>query len=151
MTSSAPAPSQPAWPRPAASAAIFRGGTVLLAERGGGPRRGYWSLPGGKVEPGERALAAAVREIREETGLEVAIAGLLDVHDVIIRGHGGGLEAHYVLSVYYGTCDTGEPVAATDISDARFVPLAEVARYRLTEGAHRLIQEAASRLGVAQS
>lgn len=137
------------WPRAAASAAIFRGSTVLLAERGNGPRRGVWSLPGGKIEAGETSREAALREIREETGLEVDLAGLLDVHNAIIRDAAGNLEAHYLIAVYYGTCRTGHPVAATDISDARFVPLDEVASYRLTEGAARLIVEASRRLNLA--
>ena len=99
-----PAPSivdgePPSWPRAAASAAIFRGNTVLIAERGHGPRKGVWSLPGGKIEAGETAAAAAVREIQEETGLTVELAGLLDVHDIIIKDQAGALTAHYLLAV----------------------------------------------------
>lgn len=138
------------WPRAAASGAIFRGERVLIAERGGGPRKGYWSLPGGKIEPGETAAGAAAREIREETGLEIAIAGLLDIHDVIGRDAGGNVQHHYVICVFYGTCETGEPCAATDISDARFVTLDELAGYRLTDGATRLIHEAHRRLRLAR-
>jgi 8-oxo-dGTP diphosphatase len=137
------------WPRGAASAAIFRGGMVLLAERGQGPGKGTWSLPGGKIEAGETAAAAAVREIAEETGLAVDIAGLLDVHDVMIRDGAGVLTGQYLLAVYYGTSAQGTPVAATDISDARFVPLAEIGRYRLTHGAVRLIREASKRLNLS--
>ncbi len=157
MTRDAPSPASPAagthvpWPRAAASAAIFRGERVLIAERGGGPRKGYWSLPGGKIEPGETALAAATREIHEETGLVVSLAGLLDVHDAIRAGADGTIEHHYIICVYYGTCDVGEPRAATDISDARFVTLAELADYRLTDGAVSLIREAHRRLGLARA
>jgi len=120
---------------------------VLIAERGGGPRKGYWSLPGGKIEPGETASAAARREILEETGLLVDLVGLLDVHDVINTDHAGNVDLHYVICVYYGTCDAGIPHAATDISDARFVSLEELGGYRLTGGAVRLIEEAHRRLG----
>jgi ADP-ribose pyrophosphatase YjhB (NUDIX family) len=60
---------RPTWPRPAASAAIFRDGLVLLVERGKGALQGTWSLPGGHVEPGERALAAALREVGDVTGV----------------------------------------------------------------------------------
>ncbi len=134
------------WPRAAASAAIFRGERVLIAERAGGPRKGYWSLPGGKIEPGETAAEAVAREIREETGLDVELSGFLDVHDVINRDAAGNVQLHYLICVYYGTCESGEPQAATDISDARFVTLAELAEYRLTDGATRLIHEAHRRL-----
>ena len=134
------------WPRAAASAAIIRDGLILIAERGGGPRKGYWSLPGGKIEPGETAAAAAAREIKEETGLDVTLRGLLDVHDVISADEGGNLQHHFIICVFYGTCGPGEPQAATDISDARFVTLEELASYKLTEGALALVREAYRRL-----
>ncbi len=136
------------WPRAAASAAIFRGRQVLLAERGHGPRKGVWSLPGGKIEAGETSAQAAVREIREETGLEVELAGLLDVHNAIVRDQAGKLEAHFLIAVYYGTSRHGEPIAATEISDARFVPLERVADYQLTDGAAHLITVASKRLNL---
>ena len=147
MTAAADTP--PQWPRAAASIAVFRGDRVLIAERGNGPRKGTWSLPGGKIEPGETAAAAALREVKEETGLDVDLAGLLDVHDVIMHDDSGALRVHFVLAVYYGRARTGEPVAATDISDARFVTLDELASYTMTDGAARLIREAARRLAAA--
>ena len=78
----------PDWPRCGASAAIFREGAVLLIERAKGALKGRWSLPGGHIEPGETAQAAAVREVREETGVEADIQGLVDIHDVILRADG---------------------------------------------------------------
>lgn len=152
MTSAIPTPPSPPvtiWPRAAASAAIFRGDRILIAERGGGPRKGYWSLPGGKIEPGETAAAAAAREIMEETGLRVDLHGVLDVHDVIQADDAGNVQHHFVICVYYGTCGPGEPCAATDISDARFVTLDELPSYQLTGGASRLIHEAYRRISHA--
>lgn len=133
---------RPEWPRPAASAAIFRGDTVLIVERGKGAMPGTWSLPGGHVEPGETARATAVREIGEETGLAVTIHGLVDVHDAIIRNREGTLTAHYVLSVFWGRSEEGMPVAATDVLQARFVTLAEIDGYRMTPGAQAIIRRA---------
>ena len=147
-SSDAPAPELIAWPRAAASAAIFRGSRVLIAERGNGPMRGSWSLPGGKIEPGETAAAAAAREIEEETGLAVELRGLLDLHDVIRANAAGSVTLHYLICVFYGTCATGEPKAATDISDARFVTLDELPGYRMTDGAVKFIHEAHRRLGI---
>ena len=136
-----------AWPRAAASAAIFRGARVLIAERGNGPMRGSWSLPGGKIEAGETAAAAAAREIHEETGLRVELRGLLDLHDVIRTDAAGNVTLHYLICVFYGTSDDGEPRAATDISDARFVTLDALAGYPMTDGALAFIREAHRRLG----
>jgi 8-oxo-dGTP diphosphatase len=133
---------RPEWPRPAASGAIFRGDAVLIVERGKGAVTGIWSLPGGHIEPGETARAAAVREIEEETGLAVTLSGLVDVHDAIMRNADGVLTAHYVLTVFWGHCEEGTPKAATDAKDARFVPVAEVDTYRMTPSAQRYIRRA---------
>ena len=146
-----PAPDGPElveWPRAAASAAIFRGARVLIAERGSGPMKGSWSLPGGKIEPGEKAAAAAIREIKEETNLDVELAGLLDLHEIIRADAAGVVRFHYIIAVHFGTSLTGEPRAATDISDARFVTLSELGKYRLTDGAVGYIHEAYRRLGL---
>ena len=139
-------PGAPKWPRAAASGVIFRDGTVLLVERGKPPVCGVWSLPGGHIEPGETAREAARREIMEETGVTAELLGLADVHDVIIKDRSGELAAHYLLAVFYGRWLAGEPVAATDCRNARFVALENVGNYPLTDGAQRIIEAARRRL-----
>ena len=121
--STQPPMSNSSWPRCGASAAIFRGTEVLLVERGKGPLRGLWSLPGGHIEPGEAARAAALREVREETGVEAEIAGLLDIHEVLRHDDGGRLTAHYLLVVFFGRWLGGEPAPGDDAAAARFVPV----------------------------
>jgi ADP-ribose pyrophosphatase YjhB (NUDIX family) len=135
------------WPRAAASAAVFRNRQVLLVERGKGALAGLWSLPGGHIEPGETAAAAALREVMEETGITAELLGLADVRDIIRRDNAGVVVAHYVIAVYYGLWRAGEPVAASDSRAARFVPLAELEEYPLTEGTDRVIVAAAGRIG----
>jgi ADP-ribose pyrophosphatase YjhB (NUDIX family) len=137
-----PALTRPGWPRPAASAAIFRDGQVLIAERGKGAMLGVWSLPGGHIEPGERAMAAALREVKEETGVEAELLGLADVHDVLIRNDSGLLTAHYVIAVYFGRWRGGEPVAGEESRDARFVPLDQLESFTMTPGAQAIIARA---------
>ena len=126
------------WPRAGVSAAIFRNETVLMIERAKPPFAGRWSLPGGHIEPGERARDAALREFAEETGVTARIDGLAEVIDAI-QSLGGKLSAHYVIAVYYGAWLAGEPIAASDAAKARFVPLGEVARLPTTEGAAAVI------------
>ena len=132
------------WPRPAVSAAIFRDGQVLLIERGKGALKGYWSLPGGHVEPGEPAREAARREVLEETGVVAELLGLADVLDVIVRAPDGTLAAHYILSVFYGVWISGTVLAQSDAAAARFVPLDGLGAYKLTDGATGVIAKAAS-------
>lgn len=129
-------------PRAGASAALFREGAVLLVERGAPPFEGSWSLPGGAIEPGETAEAAAIRELREETGLGAEIAGLAGVTDVILRRDDGSLEAHYVLATYYGIALGGEPRPGGDARRAEFVSLSTLDARRLTPGTLAIIRRA---------
>ena len=130
------------WPTCGVSAIIFRGGEVLLIERAAGALKGRWSPPGGHIEPGERARAAALRETHEETGVEAEIGGLVDMHEVLLHANDGRLTAHYVLAVFWGRWRAGEPAAGSDAAAARFVALDGLHAYPLTDGAEALIRRA---------
>ncbi|MEQ1648729.1 MAG: NUDIX hydrolase [Hyphomicrobiaceae bacterium] len=133
----------PQWPRAAASAVVFRGDEVLLVERGKSAPRGLWSLPGGHIEPGEKARDAAKREVMEETAMAAELKGLVDVHDVIFRKSDGSLAAHYVLAVYWGwTHDGHDPVRGDDARDARFYRFDEIASLNLTDGTAEFVERA---------
>ncbi len=106
-------------PIPAVGVVCLRGDEVLLIRRGTPPRLGEWSLPGGRIEPGEKAIDAARRELREETGVEARIVGLIDVVDGVFLE----IDRHYVLIDYAAVWVGGEPVAGDDAAEAAFVPL----------------------------
>ena len=106
-------------PVPAVGVVCLKGDEVLLIRRGTPPKQGEWSLPGGRIEPGERAIDAGLRELREETGVEARITGLLDVVDGVFPEAG----RHYVLIDYAAEWLSGEPVAGDDAMEARFVAL----------------------------
>lgn len=109
-------------PVPAAGVVCLRGDQVLLIRRGLPPRVGEWSLPGGRIEPGERAADAALRELVEETGVTAELAGLIDVVDGLFPEIG----RHYVLIDYLALWREGEPVAGDDAVEAAFHPIAAV-------------------------
>jgi len=127
--------------RPVAAAGVvcFRGDEVLLIRRGTPPREGEWSLPGGRIEWGERAADAALRELREETGCEGEIVGLIDVVDGLMT------DRHYVLIDYAVRWTAGEPRPGDDAAHAAFVPPDDVPRLGMWDETVRII-EAARRL-----
>jgi len=113
-------------PVPGAGMVVFRGDDVLLIRRGKPPYEGQWSLPGGKIEYGETAAEAALRELAEETGTTARIIGLIDVIDSIgLREAGEPGDWHYLLVDFAGVWTGGEPVAADDVTEAAFFPYDE--------------------------
>jgi len=114
-------------PIPGAGIIVWRGDDVLLIKRGKPPFQGQWSIPGGKIEFGETAPEAALRELMEETGVTAQIVGLIDVIDSIgQRQETGQSQAesdwHYLLVDYAAQWVSGEPVAGDDACEAVFFP-----------------------------
>ena len=113
-----------------------RGDDVLLIKRGREPLKGKWSIPGGKIDFGEAVRDAALRELREETGVEGRIPRLIDVIDSIIDGQ------HYVLIDFEAEWVSGEPVADDDAAAAEFVPVEEAMRRVSWDETRRVITPA---------
>lgn len=125
----------------AAGVVCFRRGEVLLIRRATPPRQGEWSLPGGRLEPGEAPMEAALRELAEETGVTARLLGLIEIVDTIM----GEPEKLYLLHDYAAEWIEGEPVPGDDADRAQFVPFEEaVARVAWSETA-RIIEDARSR------
>lgn len=136
--------------RPSAAVGVvcLKGETVLLIRRGKPPLAGGWSLPGGRIEWGERAVDAALRELREETGVEADLLGLLDVVDGLFpASRAGEADAHYVLIDYAARWRSGEPCAGDDAADAAFHPLDGLDALDLWAETVRIIDLAHKRFG----
>lgn len=150
MPSSKSEPSSPdnrhVAPQAAASVAVFHQGKVLLAQRSKPPLDGVWSLPGGKVETGEKAREAALRELREETGIEAEILGVADVADVILRNEDGSLKVQYVITAFFGIWKSGTAAAASDCMAVEWVNPGDLSSHTLTEGTAVVIERAAALL-----
>ena len=125
----------------------LRGEEVLLIRRGKPPRLGEWSLPGGRIEWGERAADATLRELQEETGVEAELLGLLDVVDGLFNARDGALERHYLLIDYAARWRSGEPLGGDDALEARFWPAAEAIRLVQWSETRRIIALALERFG----
>ena len=115
---------------PCVGAVCINDGTLLLIQRGQPPAQGMWSLPGGRVEPGESAVDAVVREVREETGLDVRV--IREVGTVVRDAPDGD---RYVIDDFLVavTCDD-EPRAGDDAIDVGFFDEQAMAHLPLTPG-----------------
>jgi mutator protein MutT len=102
---------------------------LLLVRRGHGPAAGEWSVPGGRVEPGETVQEAVVREVLEETGLEGVCGELIGWVERIGEDH------HFVILDFEVTLlEARDPTAGDDAAEARWVPLWDVAEMALVDG-----------------
>lgn len=137
----------PARPIPGVGALIIDHDRILLVERGREPLKGYWSLPGGAVETGERLEEALRREVREETGLEIAIIRMIEVFERIMPGDNGATEYHYILLDYICRPTGGTLCASDDASRAEWFTEDEVAGLKITEGTPGVISRAFAWLG----
>lgn len=118
---------------------VWKDETVLLIQRGKPPRAGSWSLPGGRQELGETTREAGLREVLEETGLDVDIKGLIDVVDTINRDDQGRVRMQYTLVDYWAEWISGVPAAGTDAADARWVHPDDLSVYNLWDETLRVI------------
>jgi 8-oxo-dGTP diphosphatase len=101
-------------PKVAVGVVLERDGQILLTRRGNEPRVGYWSFPSGFVDAGEMLEEAAAREVREETGLDVAVGRLIGVYSA--RGD------RTVFVAYAGRIEGGELKAGRECMEVAFFP-----------------------------
>jgi mutator protein MutT len=123
-------------------AVVVRDGEVLIVKRKYEPLAGQWSIPGGAVELGETLESCVVREMREETGLEVAVGPVIEVFDRITKDEQGLVRYHFVLVDYLCWPVGGGLMAGSDVADARFVDPADLGQYQLTVKATDVIARA---------
>ena len=125
-------------------AIIFFGEKVLLVKRGKEPGYGKWSIPGGAVELGETLKEGLLREVKEETGLEVEIGGMVEVLDWVSRDENDRIKYHYVLVDFWCKSHSAEVNPLSDILDARWVQLSEAPNYDLPLPTLEIIDKAFS-------
>jgi ADP-ribose pyrophosphatase YjhB (NUDIX family) len=138
LTASVP----PQHPQLAVSAVIFRDDKVLLLRRAKSPGNGFYSLPGGRVEFGESLAMALHREVDEETGLKIEIAGLAGWREVL-PGNGGG--GHYLIMSFAARWTGREPRLNHEHDDFKWLAPDGLGDLKVTGGLQEVI-DAAERL-----
>ena len=135
----------PVRPHVGVGVLFIRDNTLLLVKRKFDPDAGYWSIPGGHLDLGEKVESAAEREGFEETGFKVKITKLAGIINKIMYDEKGEIEYHYVLINYFVEQIEGDanqpPKAADDALEAKFVPFEELKNYNLTESLIELLKQ----------
>jgi 8-oxo-dGTP diphosphatase len=139
----------PTRPYLAVSAAIFRDGRVLIVRRARPPAHGLYTLPGGGVELGETLEEAVVREVREETKLEVRPIALAGYRQAIARDQAGKIERHFVILPFAARWISGEISLNEELAEANWLFPAELAGLTTTEGLAQIVAAAAERIATA--
>jgi 8-oxo-dGTP diphosphatase len=146
MSDAANARTYPTRPFLAVSAAIFRDGRVLIVRRARPPAHGLYTLPGGGVELGETLEEAVIREVREETALEVEPIELAGFRQAIARDGGGRVERHFVILPFAARWISGEVSLNEELAEAHWLAPDELAGLKTTEGLATIVAAAAERI-----
>jgi ADP-ribose pyrophosphatase YjhB (NUDIX family) len=133
------APDHPQHPQLAVSAAIFRDDKILVVRRARSPAKGFYSLPGGRVEFGETLHQALHREVDEETALRIEIVGLAGWREVVPGTDGGG---HYLIMSFAARWSAGEPVLNDELDDFQWLEPEGLGDLRVTGGLQEVIRAA---------
>lgn len=114
-------------------------GDLLLIKRGKAPNYGRWMVPGGTLEWGETLEQATIREVREETGIDIEIDAFVEIIEAIIPGENG---FHYVIMDYAARAVSGSLRAGSDALEAAWVPLEALGSLDPTPDLVRVIEKA---------
>jgi ADP-ribose pyrophosphatase YjhB (NUDIX family) len=136
----------PTRPYLAVSAAIFRDGRVLIVRRARPPAHGLYTLPGGGVELGETLEQAVIREVREETALDIAPVELVGYRQAIARDAGGRVERHFVILPFAARWIAGEVLLNEELGEAHWLLPDALGGMKTTEGLAEVVATAGVRI-----
>lgn len=121
---------------------VLLGERVVLIRRANEPRKGEWSIPGGKLELGETLAEGVRRELREETGLDVEVGELIEAFERVYRDPDGKTRFHYVILDFFCRANSDRPAAGGDASELMLIREDELDRVVLNEAVQRVLRKA---------
>jgi ADP-ribose pyrophosphatase YjhB (NUDIX family) len=124
---------------------VWKDDKVLLIRRAKPPRSGQWSIPGGAQELGETVRDTALREVKEETGLDIAVTDFIEVVDFIERDDAGDVLYHYTLVDWSAEWRDGEAIPGDDVSEILWIDPDELERFGIWSETVRIIRHSAKR------
>jgi ADP-ribose pyrophosphatase YjhB (NUDIX family) len=136
----------PTRPYLAVSAAIVHDGRVLIVRRAQPPAHGLYTLPGGGVELGETLEQAVIREVREETGLEIEPGALAGYRQMIARDADGRIERHFVILPFPARWIGGQVSLSDELAEARWLLPSELSGLKTTEGLADIVAAACEQM-----
>ena len=141
----------PEHPMVGVGGVVIEGDRALLIRRAAPPAQGEWSIPGGLLETGETIEQGIVRELAEETGLEVGVVGLIEVLERIFPAPPGANGAppdpkrpqyHFVILDYLCEVRGGKLVAGSDAAEFAWAREEELAKFNVTVAVNRVVRKA---------
>jgi len=130
----------PPLPLVGVAGVVIKDGCVLMIQRGKEPGRGRWSIPGGRLDLGERVRDGVEREVFEECDVRIRAGDVLGVADLIQRDDDGRVRYHYVLIDLAAEYLSGEPCPSSDAMDARWVPFDELPALEMPDRLRNLLE-----------
>ena len=134
----------PSQPVVGVGAVVVRDGRALIIKRGREPRKGEWSLPGGRLDLGESLIDAVRREVKEETGLTVHPGPIIETFDRVHRDPDGRIRYHFVIVDFACEAPVGEAVAGSDAEAVAWVTADELDSYGVNAHAASVIRKGLS-------
>ena len=129
------------YPQVAVGAVVFKDDCVLMVKRSKPPAKGSWAVPGGKIRPGETMQQALVREIKEETGLDIQVGDIIYVFDVIQRDEKNEITFHYVIIDFLCELKGGQLKAGDDALDVKWISRQDIKEININEKTKTMLKD----------
>lgn len=129
------------YPQVAVGAVVFKDDCVLMVKRSNAPAKGSWAVPGGKIKLGETMHQALVREIKEETSLDITVGEVVYIFDVIQHNEQKEITFHYVIIDFLCELQGGQLKAGDDAKDVKWISRDDLKKMNINEKTKTMLKD----------